>query len=218
MMETSRIRGVLSNVVDRTADQEWVRERIKAVSERFDAFDALLESNMDIGDKDTTTQIQCPLPGHGPDNKPSARYYAADGSNAAHFYCFKCKIRLDGIGLMAKLRGMEFMRALSELERRFGIKTPRRPDVNVGLPVDRSGAYESEAWADVPRVLTMLEKKLTRLRDKAAMLDYVKWCRVLDMVRWDLEHCGGVATPDMVSILMKLKVIMDRSSQEYADF
>jgi hypothetical protein len=198
-------------VDDRTADQEWVKERIKAVSERYDVFDALIECGVELGERDMTTQIQCPLPGHGPDNRPSARYYAADGSGPAHFYCFKCKINHNGISMMAALRGMEFMRALAELEHRFSIKTPRRPEVSIGVPEDKSGAYESEAWADVPRVLAMLETKLVRLRDKTALLDYVKWCRVIDAVRWDLDHCGGVANPNMVSVLMKLKIIMGRA-------
>lgn len=79
---------------DRTADQQWVRDRIKAVSERFTAYDALVENGTELDDKDVTVQVQCPLPGHGPDNTPSARYYAADGSGPAHFYCFKLVMRL----------------------------------------------------------------------------------------------------------------------------
>jgi len=204
-------------VDDRTTDQEWVQERIKAVSERYDAFDALIESGMELVAKDVTMQIPCPLPGHGPDNRPSARYYAADGSNPSHFYCFKCKERLEGIGMMARLRGMEFMRALAELERRFNVKIPRRPDAKIDVPADKSGSYESQAWTDVPRVLIALEAKLLRLRDRVALLDYVKWCRVVDAVRWDLDHCGGIATPDMVLALMKLKSIMDNSGQNNAD-
>lgn len=192
---------------DKTLDQEWVRERIKAVSERYDAFDALVESGIELAERDFTVQISCPFPEHGPDNTPSARYYAADGSDRAHFYCFKCRIRLDGIGLLAKMRGIEFMRALSELERRFGIKVPRRPDVSIGVPTDKGST--SEAWGDVPRVLNHLEKKLSRVRNKASMLEYVKWCRVIDAVRWDLDHNGGKSTPDMVAVLMKLKTVMD---------
>lgn len=201
----------------RTADQEWVKERVKAVSERFDAFDALIESGIEVGDRDTTMQIQCPLPGHGPDNRPSARYYSADGSGSAHFYCFKCKERLDGIGLMAKLRGMEFMRALSELERRFGIKIQRRPEASIEIPADKSGSYESEAWTDVPRVAALLEARLVRLRDKVALIEYVKWCRVMDAVRWDLDHNGGNVQPGMVAILIKLKGIMDLAGLNNAD-
>ena len=198
--------------MDRTSDQEWVQERIRAVSRQYGAFDALIEEGIELEDKNSTVQIPCPLPGHGPDNRPSARYYAAEGSNSEHFFCFKCKVRLDGIGLMAKMRGMEFMRALSELERRFGIKTPRRPEADIGIPADKSGSYESEAWADVPRVLSILEKKLRRLRHKVAMLDYIKWCRVLDAMQWDLDR--GAAPAIMVPTLMKLKTLMDNAGQD----
>jgi hypothetical protein len=116
---------------------------------------------------------------------------------------------------MARMRGMEFMRALSSLERRFGIKIPKRPEVDIDIPTDKSGHYESGAWADAPRVLSILEKKLGRLRHKVAMLDYVKWCRVLDAMQWDLDR--GVNPVSMVPTLMKLKMLMDGAGQD-ADF
>lgn len=194
---------------DRTADQQWVRDRIKAVSERFTAYEALTEIGVELIDKETELQIRCPW--HGPDNKPSARYYAGQDP---HFHCYTCKLHLDGIAIYAKQRGMEFMRALSELERRFSIKTPRRPEASIEAPQDRSGAdYESKAWSDVPRIMAMLEAKLLRLRSSAPMLDYVKWCRVLDAIRWDLDRGGGQATPQMAVALAKLRDAMDRFRQ-----
>lgn len=197
-----------------TADQQWVRDRIAAVSERYDAFDALIENGIELEDRVVTMQIQCPLPGHGPDNKPSARFYAADSSGPCHFYCFKCKERLDGIGLLAKLRGMEFMRALSELERRFGVKIARRPDASIEAPVDKSGAYESQAWSDMPRVMEMMEAKLLRMRSHVPLIDYVKWCRLLDAIRWDLDHNGGQPLPQMATALAKLRGVMDKAKQD----
>jgi len=196
-----------------TSDQEWVRTRVTAVLDAYSAFEALTENGVELVDKDTDLQIRCPW--HGADNKPSGRYYSRP---YPHFHCYTCKLHLNGIDVYAKFRGMEFMRALSELERRFSIKIPRRPEVSVGLPMDRSGAYESEAWADVPRVLVMLETKLSRLRDRVALLDYVKWCRVVDAVRWDLDRSGGNGTPDMVAILMKLKSIMEDHSRRLVLF
>lgn len=195
-----------------SVEQEWVRERIKAVSAAYSAYDALSEMGMELGDRDMTVQIPCPLPGHGPDNKPSARYYAASGSKADHFFCFKCKENLNGIGLFARTHGMEFMRALSELERRFSIRI-KRPEVSLmQIPPDKSGKYESAAWTDVPRLLNLLEDRLPRIRNRVAQLDFVKWCRVLDVVRWDFDHSGGKANPAMIAILMKLKGIMDSAS------
>lgn len=182
------------------------------MSSVYDAHDALLECGVEMGDKESTVQIPCPLPGHGPDNKPSARYYSASGSGPAHFYCFKCRVNLNGIGLFAKVRGMEFMRALSELERRFGIRVPPKPDVQVNALADRGQV--SEAWGDVPRMLSHLENKLKRVRNRVSMLEYVKWCRVVDAVRWDLDMNGGIQSPDMVGVLVKLKDIMDKAGNE----
>ena len=198
---------------DRTADQQWVRDRIKAVSERYDVHDALIEFNIEVDDRDVTLQIQCPLPGHGPDNRPSARYYATDGSSSAHFYCYKCKMRLDGVGLFAKMKGLDFMRALSELERRFSIKTLKRPEASLQAPIDKSGTYESKAWEDVPRMINMLEAKLLRLRPTAPLVDYVKWCRFLDAVMWDIDKNGGQPMAHMAASLVKLKEAMDKSRQ-----
>lgn len=199
---------------DRTLNQEWIRERIRAVSERYDVYDALVEEGIELGDRNMTVQVRCPLPGHGPDNTPSARYYAAGESGKPYFYCFKCKGRFDGIGMLARLRGMEFMRVLSELERRLGIKIPLRPEVKLHIPIDKNSSYESEAWSDVSRVMTMLEKKLVRCREKVSLLEFVKWCRVIDAVRWDLSQCGGKATPEMVQILVKLNGIMSVVGQD----
>lgn len=190
-------------------DREWVKERVQAVSEKYDVYDALVEHHVELDGKETTTQIPCPLPGHGQDNKPSARYYAADGLSPAHFYCFKCRENLKGIDLYARLHGLEFMRALAELERRFGIHIQQKTKLDLNVPRSKTGDYESEAWSDVPRFLEILEAKVIRLRDDTPMLDYIKWCRVLDAVRWDFSHNGGNATPDMISILMRLKDIMN---------
>jgi hypothetical protein len=81
------------------------------------------------------------------------------------------------------------------------------------MPQDRSGAYESKAWSDVPRMLDLLESKLLRLRSSAALLDYIKWCRVLDAVQWDLDHNGGQPTPQMVLILAQLRDAMNKCMQ-----
>ena len=100
------------------------------------------------------------------------------------------------------------MEALSALERRFGVKVPKRPEGVPIAPSDRGDGYVSEAWGDVPRVLVILEGKLKRLRDKCGMAEYVKYCRLLDAVQWDFDVLGK-PTPEMVAVLMKAAAAMD---------
>lgn len=151
----------------------------------------------------TPTQISCPV--HGADVKPSARYYPTDGSRADYVHCYACKLHADSIGLYSKFKGLKWYDSLKELERRFGIKVVKRPDgPEIEEPVDKtSSKYQSEAWADVPKMLELMEKKLVRIRDKVTLVDYIKFCRVLDNVRWDLDHNQQVVTPEMVDIVKK---------------
>jgi hypothetical protein len=101
------------------------------------------------------------------------------------------------------------MDALTELERRFRIKIPRKPEgPTIVDPVDRGSSYVSDKWHDVPRVLALLEQKLLRIRDKCAMVDYVKFCRVIDAIRYDFDKTEKV-TPDMVAVLRRAGSMMD---------
>ena len=73
----------------------------------------------------------------------------------------------------------------------------------------KDGAYTSEAWSDVPRVLELMEAKLLRLRDKVPMMDFVKFCRLLDAVRWDFDK--GMPKEPMVMALAKARDLMDKA-------
>jgi len=197
--------------LEKTSIQEWIKRRVHAVHERYSAFDCLIENGVtDVPDETTPTQLKCPF--HGADNKPSGRFYPRSGGRPAYLRCFKCKENWDGLNLFAKFRNMRFMDALVELERRYHVKVPRRPDVPDFKELSEKGSgYTSEKWADVPYVLKLLETKLGRLRDKCAMSDYVKFCRLLDHVAYDYDKLEK-STPDMVSALLKLKNKMDEAS------
>lgn len=194
-----------------TDQQDWIRRRCDAVRQVYTAFDALVEFGHGemLIDQDTATQTKCPY--HGSDNKPSARYYPASGRRPDYLRCYYCKENWDSLNLYLKFRGVQFMEALRDLERRYKIKVPMKPESSpVEEPKDRSSsAYKSESWSDVPRVLDMLEKKLARIRDQSSLHDYVRFCRVLDRVRWDLDLAKNEQTEDMVQILTKLKKAMD---------
>lgn len=176
--------------------------------ETYSTYDVLVERGVNnVPDPSTPTQISCPF--HGPDRKPSARYYPKSGSKHDYVRCYKCRENWDAIGLYAKFKGIRFMDALVELERRFKIRVPRRPEESeIVEPSDRGAAYVSDKWADIPRVLAILESKLLRIRDRCGMSDYVKFCRVIDAVSWDFDKLGK-GTPEMTAALKKVMERMD---------
>jgi len=195
--------------LEKTSLQEWIALRAAAVREAYSAFDVLVEKGVDdVPDQTTPTQIACPF--HGADRKPSARYYPRSGSRHDYVRCYKCRENWDSVGLYAKFRGVRFMDALAELERRFRVHVPRRPEgPEIVEPADRGSAYVSDKWSDVLRVLAILEAKLLRIRDRCSMSDYVKFCRLMDAVAWDFDKVGK-ATPEMAAALKK---VMDRMDE-----
>ncbi len=204
----------MSHKKDMTAAQEWIQSRISVVESHYSTFDCLMENGYSehVADESTATQIPCPDPEHGPDNRPSARYYPRSGGRPSHIYCFKCKFNASVVNLYAKFKGRRFMDALTDLERRFKIRVARKPDApEFTDPVDRDSKYVSERWGDVPYVLGVLESKLKRLRDKASLADYVKFCRVLDHVSFDYDVLER-STPEMVSVLAQLRSRMHDAS------
>lgn len=95
------------------------------------------------------------------------------------------------------------MDALSDLERRYRIMVPRRPDgPPITEPADRKSDYVSDKWYDIVRVLAMLEQKLIRVRDKLGLMDFVKYCRLLDAIEYDFNKTGK-PTDEMVAVLKK---------------
>jgi hypothetical protein len=195
----------------RTDHQNWIRRRVDAVRKAYTAFDAMQEHGHGeaLPDPDTPVQVSCPF--HGPDNRPSARFYPRFGGDHDYIHCYYCKESWDSVNLFMKFKGLSFMEALRDLERRFRIRVPEKPDSPEleEPPMRTSSKYVSDAWQDVARVLPILERKLRRLRRVAPMTDYVKFCRVLDAVQWDLDRNRGSQTPQMVLILDKLRRRMD---------
>lgn len=196
---------------EKTEWQKWINRRAAAVRSKFTAYDALSEHGFGeaIPDEHTPVQIFCPF--HTNVNTPAARYYPSDGSHADYVRCYRCKENWDSLNLYSKFRGLDWYEALKDLERRFQIKLPKRPDgEEIKEPIPKtSSVYESEQWADTARMLVLLEKKLLRTREKASLIDFVKFCRVIDTVKWDYDHNGNVSTPDMASVLKKCHDMMN---------
>jgi hypothetical protein len=192
--------------LERTEDQEWVDRRVAEVGRAYTAYQALTEAGVEIPDEASSFSVFCPF--HDNKRTAAARYYASSGRAPPHFWCWVCKLRLEGVGLYARLKGVGFMEGLTALERRFRISVPRKPEGSPIVPTERNSAYVSQAWADVPRFLVILEGKLREVRPKSGIVEYVKYCRLLDAVQWDFD-VTGVATPDMAAALAKVACMMD---------
>jgi hypothetical protein len=194
-----------------TTAQEWIRRRADAVRSKYTAYACMHENGHGeyLVDEDTPVSVFCPF--HANFNTMAARYYPASGRRSDYVRCFRCHENWDCLNLHMKFKGVGFMDALKDLERRFRIVVERRPDDAPEEPVvDKSSSnYVSDAWSDVPRVLSMLEEKLERLRATASLHDFVRFCRVLDSVSYDLDRAKGEQTQEMVDVLAALRAKMD---------
>lgn len=195
--------------LERTSLQEWIKKRANAVRQAYTAFTCLNEFGHGEMVVDESTPSQMPCPYHGADNKPSARYYPRSGGRSDYVRCYKCRENWDSINLYAKFRGLRFMDALTDLERRFRIKVLRKPEgPEIVEPSERRSGYVSDKWGDVPRVLAILERKLSSIHDKCGMSDYVKFCRLIDSIQYDYDRTQ-IPTPDMVQALSRAMVMID---------
>jgi len=166
-------------------EKEWFKRRVDEVRKHISAFEILTTNGIDtIPNAVTATQISCPDPEHGQDVRPSARFYPKDGSRDSfdHVWCFKDKKKFDAISLYGISKSIGYGKALSELEKRFGIKVPKKDS----SPEIREN--KSDSWDDMERVLPIVEKRLLKIRDIAPKSDYIKLCRTIDEISWDFKH------------------------------
>lgn len=198
-------------------EKDWFRRRVNEVRKHITVFEVLANFGINtIPNEVTATQISCPDPEHGPDVRPSARYYPKDGSRDSfdHVWCFKDKKKFDAINLYGISKGLNYGKALTELEKRFSIKVPKKADIpQSDENKEKSYKYESESWGDIERMLVIVEKKLRKIREICPFNEYIKICRTLDEIFWDFKHQslkeGAVLT---------LKIVLNKmySIEEFA--
>jgi len=168
------------------ARQKWVRQRIDVIHGVLTAYDVLRGHGISLqqGGDDLEEQIQCPF--HGADNKPSARIYPASTERHSHVWCYVCQKQWDGIGLWRMFNGegeTTFTKALSEIERAYGLSTPEMP---------QGGSFE-QARADAAMEAfqsrhEVCERRLSIAREDYRRLDdldgYLMAGSVLDRVAY----------------------------------
>jgi hypothetical protein len=141
---------------DGIALKEFIQEEVKLLE--------LLEETgrIDIIRQEVEQQISCPF--HGPDSKPSARYYPDSNS----MYCFTCKESWDTVSFIMKEKVLNFPQAMDFLVNKYRLNTNHLPDANQDYkkPSDRySNKREESLKIDKKKLLmARLEDKIKRIR------------------------------------------------------
>lgn len=186
---------------EKTALQEWIRQRVDEVQEKYTTYDALTEFGIELIDNLTDLQISCIYPQHGVDANPSSRFYGGPGKES-RFWCYKCKKMARSIDIYSQFKGLSFMEGLSKLESRLSIVPPKLKET--------SFETRKEKVRTIPQRLKFLEEKLIRSRDKIPFIELIKYFRVLDAVRWDFEKEGKFDN-SMFEILDKVESRVNES-------
>lgn len=92
-------------------------KRAERIKEGISVLKVLSDYGYDIYDDGSEQQFRCDLHGDGSDNAPSARAYPESNS----FFCFACGKARDTIALVMEKEGVEFGKACSLLERKYGL-------------------------------------------------------------------------------------------------
>ncbi len=194
---------------ENTILKDWIKQRALSVKSRYNAFDCLCENGHSdkLVNENVSVSIFCPF--HPNTNTPAARYYSVNTGKHDFLKCYVCKESWDCINLHAKFKGVRYMEALSNLEKRFGIKVSKRPEPPpIADPLNREDGYVSDKWSDPISVVKIIEKKLERIKNSADLKTYVKVCRVLDHVAYDYG-LSKETSQEMMDVLKKAMNICD---------
>lgn len=168
--------------------KEWFRSRVNTARSVYSAYRVLEEnsSEEELPDESSSFQRKCDF--HGPDNKPSSRYYPREGRKHDRVICFKCKETWDSVALFGKFNGKSYSEALRIIEKRFHIKVSDKPEPVFSTLHKLPDDYISSAWNDVPRVLSMYEKKIINQKNSMSLIDYCSLMSSIDGIIFDINR------------------------------
>lgn len=154
--------------------RDRLRARKERVLEHVDLGEMLREYGYSVvPDRMREQQFSCDL--HGPDNKPSARYYGESNTT----YCWVCQKTRDAISYMMEKEGLGFVEAVEALERRLNLAplpweddgdAPARPEDDFDAIVSRSSSYVEE-YARMRKILDSLTRDRLECRPGDPSLD-----------------------------------------------
>jgi hypothetical protein len=191
-------------------DKDLFNQRVETVLRSYSAYTALAEGGVPMSSKESVSfQMKCPW--HGKDNRPSARFYSGGCSEKSRFYCFKCQMGLNAVGIYSKFNNLSFVDALKKLESRFGI-IPKQSSQEPSSEVWKDYNYTSSKWDDLVSLIEVCENKLKSLNKRCSLQSYIRFCRVIDHVSYDYKNNGSKQTVDMV---FALRTLLDQMSECY---
>jgi len=166
-----------------TKDQEWIKERIREVNNKYSTSAALSEIGVELSNEENDESIFCPF--HDNSQSPAARYYAKAGSELSHLYCFVCKKRWYGFDVYLKKNRNQFKECLEKLERRFHIQV-KRPSESTKVEI-RSERDQSAEWDNIDRLFTIIESKIKRASKKCTFQEFMSVCLESDVLEWNYK-------------------------------
>jgi len=177
--------------------EEHNKERVANIKAQV-PIDAVLDRyGVKILTKEREFQYPCPLHGDGQDNSYSARMYPDTQST----YCFACHKARDVVGWVCDAEGLPFGKALTWIERTFGVKNipkatfdtsnPNASAFNLNLTPNFDLTPKKE---DIPimevidNINTIGRKHLKRRRKDLTWEHVTKVYYALDNVCYDIQH------------------------------
>jgi hypothetical protein len=80
-----------------------------------------------------------------------------------------------------------------------------------------SSNYKSDNWNDISRIIPICEKRLLKIRDNVSLIDFIKYCKVMDTVKWDSERNIG-KKEDMLKLLNHILEETSNSTIDHNEF
>lgn len=182
------------------------KERVENIKDQVHITDILDHYGIKTHTRNREFQFPCPLHGDGQDNSFSARMYPDSNST----YCFACHQDRDVVQWVRDYEGLSFGKALSFIERSFGVSNIPTPTFD---PTDEKTRHEVrdllKKQATAPsrlETIEALEKKARRsVKNNRGLLwkEVATTFYVLDNLRFDIQR-GNVDDDKVAKVLQKI--------------
>jgi len=186
---------------------DYNRERVDNIKSQVPVTDILDYYGVSVRTKNREFQFPCPLHGDGQDNSYSARMYPDSDST----YCFACHQDRDVVQWVIDAEGLTFGKALSFIERSFGvtnIPTPRFDPNDEKTRKEMTSLVSKQQTAptlmdNIRRTEAKLRRAARSNREKLEWKKVAKAFYILDNIRYDVQH-ANVEDQKVLEVLKSL--------------
>jgi len=183
------------------------KERVDNIKDQVHITDILDHYGIRVHTKQREFQFPCPLHGDGQDNSFSARMYPESDST----YCFACHLDRDVVQWVRDYEGLSFGKALSFIERSFGVSNVPKPTFDPSDEKTRRQMREMlQKQATAPTILETIARTETKAKriikensTKITWEEGTKLFYILDNLRYDVQH-GNVEDKTVAKVLKKI--------------